>query len=328
MINDKQRLQEILPRYFRTTRVESFVRQLYAYGFRNIRTCRKEKQVFRNPNFGRDAYHKSATIRRCDERHVVDEQTEIGAAYSLLRKKYEKMWLSAHNLQYQVGNAIDENSERISTLLKFRSNFVERLKVVVLCFAIAVRCWDSKLGAVMEKLVPWVEEVDFGTVGSTVEGSKLDKEAPEDLKRFIENHFMCLGASANDYDALLKISIEHVNQMHFELPQDFFFSATSRFILDDDPGTRIRDLKNFSIILGIKKLFNEIFAIVGGGRLSTDIATPFTNAELEEQAAFVCEPEDPSAILWYITPPNESFEAFARDDSLELPSVSSGNFGM
>lgn len=234
IILDMDKLEVCLEKYFRSAKPKSFIRQLYLYKFR-LDSIGEAKKYY-HPNFKRGAYHKLVHMSRISNKRTVravDETNELIIANDLQYQEYREMQQSATQLREEICTTVSANIKMLNELAKFSTDFISRIKEMILHFTLTTLFSDEQAKRDELELLMESKYITKKDIKKFESNDRTVSLTSTQLKRYSENNLMSSVVKKSDNDELLRISINSLNRAYFEFDDDIFYKMVINHVLDN-----------------------------------------------------------------------------------------------
>ena len=137
IIEDMIGFAKILPDFFSTRNVSSFVRQLNLYGFKKSK-CSKHVTEFRHKFFKRghfsDIFKIKKVVKKSQQKNIREEFDELKKEYNLLKNDYNGLRRDVKKLTGRNKMLFTYNNELFRSLTEERADFKRDLKNLLMLF--------------------------------------------------------------------------------------------------------------------------------------------------------------------------------------------------
>ena len=254
----------MLPAYFRTFRVNSFIRQLYIYNFRTIKINKKKE--YHNSDFIRGRYSDIVKVKKGTKSSL---EQDIGIddtyhEYIKLSKNYDELWMAVLDLKERTNEIILANHALIMKELNERFDFIDRVKSTLISFVLQVLYFDEKTNEKVKSLVEKTAENDELKQESTFKSFEKMPDIPETVKSEIHKAFFEFNGKHSKIAKVLHLILKSFNRRFFGLEYSKFYDIVIRFFVRDEDPLHLYRLPNYHILSNLKKSFKEFIDIVIG----------------------------------------------------------------
>ena len=262
MINDKKRLSEVLPDYFRTSKVVSFIRQLYIYNFRTVK--RNRVKEYHNPDFVRGRYSEIVKVKKRDQLidDTNDSDEDFRAEYIKLSKNYDELWMAVLDLKEKTNELIAANHAMIIEELNNRFDFVDRIKSNLIAFIIQVMHYDNQSNELIKKRIEkHSADQALANPNKFKSFNEID-DTTDAVKREIHSAFFNPTDKKSHIAKVLQIVLRSFNKRYFNMEFDKFYDIVVRLFVRDEEPLHLYRLPNYHMLKKIKKYFDEFIDII------------------------------------------------------------------
>ena len=273
VINDAEKLIQLLPQYFGTDKLKSFMRQLYLYKFR--RTLQGTIKEYWAPNFTRGKFHETLKAKKKKLASKSEEVAELKEAHDLLAIKYETMWESVLELHRQVSETVRRNKEHLESILDFKFYFVEKIKATNMMLAINSTFYQPQTYQDINAVTKSQKYIQAGNLEPFVDNYSHFDKSPETLKLHI--HATLLSPiNYNSYiGRLVRVSFNRFNRKYFNLSSKKFYSKVLKYFFRDEVDSELSEHPNYHLLERAKYHYELIFNGVVADYVSKDMAEIF-----------------------------------------------------
>ena len=262
IINNRRKLAEVLPRYFRTSRVISFIRQLYIYNFRTIKVDKVKE--YHNDDFIRGKYSELVKVKKgsITSREADEIEEDARAEYIKLSRNYDELWMSVLDLKERTNELIVANHAMVMQELHNRFDFIDRLKSTMVSFVLQVMYYDDQTNEAVKQHVGEKAESKELASEQTFKSFRDSIELPEQAKAEIHKAFFEFNDRHSNIAKVLHIIIESFNRRFFKMESDKFYDIVLRFFVRDEDPLHLYRIHNYNMLKRIKEVFDEFCGLV------------------------------------------------------------------
>lgn len=256
VITDAARLESRLSHYFRTSKLRSFIRQLYLYHFKCDTSGPVKK--YHNPKFKRNAYHKLIGIKQVQGNTRKEKARDLAIEYELLCEKYKSLSASVFDFRSKVCDVVSKNAEISTSIFTFKFGFAERVKALILNFVLTVVFANNKAATKELQLLSQCGLVSRHNLNHFFANEKAIENLPEQISQFIENNLLTSNMQDEQLNKLLTISLQSLNKNYFCLRNEEFVPLVLRHVLHDDHNLRLTQHESYKHLAARKEVYDVV----------------------------------------------------------------------
>lgn len=272
----------MLSTYFRTSRVISFIRQLYIYNFKGKKVNKVNE--YKNIDFIKGKYSELVNLKK--RLHKVQDNGDgpdpTNAEYIKLSKNYDDLWMKTLDLKEKINELINVNHALLLNELNNRFDYIDRIKSTMISFTIQLLYTDGKSNDRIKERVDKYNKTKEFTNSSRYKSFNEIEDVSDTSKREIHAAFF----EVNDHKSHIAMILEEVlrsfNDKFFKVDFEQFYDKVVNYFVKDEESSYIRHLPNLHILTEVKKLFDQLNGIVLSNYFSEAIKPLYENIQCKK----------------------------------------------
>jgi len=292
VINNQDKFVELLPQYFNTTKLKSFLRQLYMYGFQVQKA--DGLRIFCNPNFIKGNFHDTVKAKKQKKGIESKEMEELETTYKVLQYRYKVLLKSVIDLRTQIQQTIDKNIENVESIVDFKFYFSERIKAMLMMLVINALYHEPAIYEDVNNHTKNQSYIKIKKLEPYVDEFKHFEKSPETLKLHIQTTILS-PLNYNSYLAkLVRVSFRYFNKRFFKMQSKKFYSIMLTYMFRDEHISELEDHPNFKAAELVKTNFKLMYDKVVEDYISEDFQKIFQSIYKSHRIEILPSSEDNS----------------------------------
>lgn len=179
------------------------------------------------------------------------------------------MLLAALDLYRQVDICVQQNIQKIRSILEFGFSVDEKLEVLIFRFSAAMASIKASSYAESDKKCQDGELEDHVNTDSCLDNRQFNGVLTNELKNYVNENILSVRSNESYFEDLLTTTLSSINTRYFNISTKKCYSAIMNHLFNVDHVSELSTHQNFEVIEDLKIVFNKTCKSMIKGKTSS-----------------------------------------------------------